>query len=72
MKLKNIFQYSAAITIAAGFASTACAGDEKEGKITMDKVPPTVQQAVKAYASESEIKGIGDSAVGGTQGRPSG
>jgi uncharacterized membrane protein YkoI len=40
---------------------------EAEEKITMDKVPPAVQQAVKAYASEAEIKGIEDGDVDGTK-----
>lgn len=40
---------------------------EADEKITMDKVPPAVQRAVKAYASESEIKGIEDGDVDGTK-----
>src|SRR5262249_17869940 len=40
---------------------------EKETKITMDKVPAAVQSAVKAYASDAEIKGIEDSDVDGTK-----
>lgn len=40
---------------------------EADEKITMDKVPPAVQQAVKAYASESEIKGIENGDVDGTK-----
>jgi uncharacterized membrane protein YkoI len=40
---------------------------EADAKITMDQVPPAVQQAVKAYASESEIKGIEDGDVDGTK-----
>ena len=40
---------------------------EAEVKITMDKVPAAVQKAVKAYASESEIKGIEDGDVDGTK-----
>lgn len=46
---------------------SALAGDEKEVKITLNQVPAAVQQAVKAYASESEIKGIEDSDVDGTK-----
>lgn len=41
--------------------------DETEVKITMDKVPVAVQQAVKAYATDAEIKGIEESAVDGTK-----
>jgi len=67
MKLKNIIRRTAAIALAAGFATTTFAGDEKEVKITMNKVPAAVQQAVKAHASAAEIKGIEESDVDGTK-----
>ena len=40
---------------------------EAAEKITMDKVPAAVQQAIKAYASESEIKAIENGDVDGTK-----
>ena len=67
MKLKKIIQQVAVIALTAGFAASAFAGDEKEVKITMDKVPAAVQDAVKKYATESEIKGIEESDVDGTK-----
>jgi uncharacterized membrane protein YkoI len=67
MKLKRIIQNTAVVALTIGFAATTFAGDEKEVKITMDKVPAAVQQAVKAYATEAEIKGIEDSDVDGTK-----
>ncbi len=67
MKLKNVIRPTIAIALTAGFAAAAFAGDEKEVKITMDKVPAAVQQAVKAYATEAEIKGIEESNVEGTK-----
>ena len=67
MKFKNIIQNTAAIVLTLGFAATTFAGDEKEVKITMDKVPAAVQKAVKAYATEAEIKGIEESDVYGTK-----
>ncbi len=54
---------SAIVTV---FSITA-AGAEKADKITMDKVPAAVKEAVKKYASEAEIKGIEDSDVDGTK-----
>ena len=67
MKFNKIIQHTAAIALTLGFAATTFAGDEKEVKITMDKVPAAVQQAVKAYATETEIKGIEESDVDGTK-----
>ena len=67
MKLKKIIQQASVIALTAGFAACAFAGDEKEVKITMDKVPAAVQDAVKKYATESEIKGIEESDVDGTK-----
>ncbi len=49
------------------FTSLSQAGAEKEVKITMDKVPAAVKEAVKKYATEAEIKGIEDSDVDGTK-----
>jgi hypothetical protein len=57
----------AVTAVTTGFAVQSFAGDEKEVTITMDKVPAAVQQAVKAYASASETKGIEDSDVDGTK-----
>lgn len=67
MKLKNMIQHVAAFALTLGLAASAFAGDEKEVKITMDKVPAAVQQAVKAYATDAEIKGIEESDVDGTK-----
>ena len=67
MKLNKIILNTAVAALAAGFVSQSFAADEKEVKITLDKVPAAVQQAVKAYASETEIKGIEDSDVDGTK-----
>lgn len=53
--------------LVTGFAAQSFAGDEQEVKITMDKVPAAVRQAVKEYASEAEIKGIEASDVGGAK-----
>src|SRR5450432_3197688 len=63
MKLKPILSCLAAAAITAGCVSEG----DKEVKITMDQVPAAVQQAVKAYASPAEIKGIEDSDVDGTK-----
>lgn len=54
---------SAIVTL---FSITAV-GAEKEAKITMDKVPEAVQQAVKKYATAAEIKGIEEADVDGTK-----
>ncbi|MFO1514712.1 MAG: hypothetical protein U1F83_17685 [Verrucomicrobiota bacterium] len=67
MKLKNITASVVALVLAAGFAANSYAGEEKEVKITMDKVPAAVQEAVKKLATESEIKGIEESDVDGTK-----
>lgn len=67
MKFKNIIQNTVALALTVGFAATALAGDEKEVKLTMDKVPAAVQEAVKAYAAGTEIKGIEESDVDGTK-----
>ncbi len=67
MKFKKIIQKTAAIGLTLGFLAVALAGEEQEGKLTMDKVPAAVQQAVKAYATEAEIKGIEESDVHGTK-----
>jgi uncharacterized membrane protein YkoI len=67
MKLTKAIQQIAVLALAVGFTSTTFAGDEQEVKITMDKVPAAVQQAVKAYATEAEIKGIEESDVDGTK-----
>ena len=67
MKLSTVIKSTAALVLAVGFAATAYAGDEKEVKVTMDKVPAAVQEAVKAYAAGTEIKGIEDSDVDGTK-----
>jgi hypothetical protein len=57
----------AIVVIATTFATQLFAGDEKEVKLTMDKVPEAVQKAVKEYATEAEIKGIENSDVDGTK-----
>jgi hypothetical protein len=67
MKLSTVIKSTAALVLAVGFATAAYAGDEQEVKITMDKVPAAVQEAVKKYAAESEIKGIEESDVDGTK-----
>jgi uncharacterized membrane protein YkoI len=56
-----------ASAIVTTLSLTAFAGDEKEVKITMDKVPEAVQKAVKEFATDTEIKGIEDSDVDGTK-----
>src|SRR5450432_3260973 len=63
MKIKPILFSVAAAAITAGCMSES----SNEVKITMDQVPAAVQQAVKAYASAAEIKGIEDSDVDGTK-----
>lgn len=65
--MKNIIIIGMAAAIVTTFASTSFAGDEKEVKITMDKVPVAVQEAVKTYATGAEIKGIENSDVDGTK-----
>jgi hypothetical protein len=55
-----------ALMMMAGITTTALAA-ESEDKITMDKVPAAVQDAVKAYATGDEIKGIENSDVDGTK-----
>jgi hypothetical protein len=55
------------IGMAAAIVTSIATAGEKETKITMDKVPAAVQSAVKAYASDAEIKGIEDSDVDGTK-----
>lgn len=67
MRLKSIIQHTVGIALTVGIAATVLAGDEKEAKITMDKVPAAVQQAVKAYATEAEIKGIEEGDMDGTK-----
>ncbi len=67
MKINKLTASAIAAWLAAGFALHAYAGDEKEVKITSDKVPAAVQDAVKKYATESEIKGIEESDVDGTK-----
>ena len=67
MKINKLTTSAIAAWLAAGFALQAYAGDEKEVKITSDKVPAAVQDAVKKYATESEIKGIEESDVDGTK-----
>ncbi len=64
MKNKIIIGMAAAIVTTLATSSFAA---EKADKITMDKVPAAVQQAVKAYATDAEIKGIEDSDVDGTK-----
>lgn len=63
MKIKPILFTLTAAAIAAGCASES----SNEVKITMDQVPAAVQQAVKAYASATQIKDIEDSDVDGTK-----
>lgn len=71
MKLNQIALHAGVIIIACGITTTAFTAEEKEndkeGKITMDKVPIPVQEAVKKYATQSEIKGIEESDVDGTK-----
>lgn len=67
MKINKLTASAIAALLAAGFAIQAYAGDEKEVKITIDKVPAAVQDAVKKHAAESEIKGIEESDVDGTK-----
>lgn len=67
MKFSTVIKSTAALLLAAGFVATALAGDEKEVEITMDKVPAAVQEAVKKYAAETEIKGIEESDVDGAR-----
>jgi KaiC/GvpD/RAD55 family RecA-like ATPase len=67
MKLNRITLGLTATVMALGFATQSFAGDEKEVKITMDKVPEAVQKAVKEFATDAEIKGIEDSDVDGTK-----
>lgn len=67
MKLNNITASAAALMLAAGLAAESYAGDEKEVKITMDKVPAAVKEAIKKVATDSEIKGIEESDVDGTK-----
>ncbi len=66
-KMKKIIIIGMAAAIVTTFATTSFAGDEKEVKITMDKVPAAVQKAVKEFATDAEIKGIEDSDVDGTK-----
>ena len=66
-KMKNKIIIGLAVAIATTFSTQSFAGDEQEVKLTMDKVPAAVQQAVKAYAAETDIKGIEDSDVDGTK-----
>src|SRR5690348_8446897 len=55
MKLRGIIVG----VVAVGFASASCAwAEEKDEVVTMAQVPDKVQQAVKKYASQSEIKKI--------------
>jgi hypothetical protein len=65
--MKNKIIIGMAAAIVTTLATTSFAGDEKEVKITMDKVPAAVQEAVKTYATGAEIKGIEDSDVDGTK-----
>lgn len=67
MKLNHITASAAALMLAAGLAAESYAGDEKEVKITMDKVPAAVKEAIKKVATDSEIKGIEESDVDGTK-----
>lgn len=67
MKIKNISASAVALVLAAGFAAHSYAGDEKEVKITMGKVPAAVQEAVRKVATDSEIRGIEESDVDGTK-----
>ena len=67
MKLNTVIKNTAVLALAVAFVTTALAGDEKEVKITMDKVPAAVQQAVKAHATDAQIKGIEASDVDGTK-----
>lgn len=66
MKSKTIIRNLAALVCVTGFTATALAA-ETEDKTTMDKVPAAVQEAVKAYATAAEIKGIENSDVDGTK-----
>jgi hypothetical protein len=66
MKFSNVIKSAAVAALAAGFAAHAFAG-EKETKITMDKVPAAVQEAVKKYAPGAEIKGIEEGKSDGTK-----
>jgi hypothetical protein len=65
MKLNRIIRHTAAFALSVGLAAAALAGEEV--KITMDKVPAAVKEAVKAYATGTEIKGIEESDVDGTK-----
>jgi glucose/arabinose dehydrogenase len=64
---KTLITGMVAAAIVTNFSFAAFAADEKEVKLTIDKVPEAVQTAVKEYATEVEIKGIEDSDVDGTK-----
>lgn len=66
-KMKNKIIVGMAAAIVTTLATSSFAGDEKEVKITLAQVPAAVQEAVKAYAAGTEIKGIEDSDVDGTK-----
>ncbi|HAO79698.1 MAG TPA: hypothetical protein DCQ92_12125 [Verrucomicrobia subdivision 3 bacterium] len=66
-KMKNKIVIGMAAAIVTLLAPASFAGDEKEVKITLDQVPVAVQEAVKAYATGTEIKGIENSDVDGTK-----
>lgn len=66
-KMKNKIIIGMAAAIVTTLATTTFAGDEKEVKLTLDQVPAAVQEAVKAYATGTEIKGIENSDVDGTK-----
>ncbi len=65
--MKNKIIIGMATAVITTFATQSFAGDEKEVKITIGQVPAAVQTAVKAYATNAEIKGIEDSDVDGTK-----
>lgn len=58
MRLKTIICSAVALTFAAGCATTSESGNEKDEAVTLAQVPAAVQQTIKAYASEAEIKKI--------------
>jgi len=65
--MKSKLMLGMAAAIVTNLTVAAIAGEDKEVKITFDQVPPAVQTAVKAYATESEITGIEDSDADGTK-----
>ena len=69
MNLRQILLSTAALVIAAGIAGRALPQEKQEEKepiLKMSQVPPKVQQTIKTYATEAEIKKITKGDVDGT------